>query len=262
MTAPLSADLRRRLVRAVEAGSSAREAARRFEVSPSAAIKLMQRVRAKGSAAPAKVGGYRKPLRGSLATISVDAAHRPRSGPKIDGPVDRGRGRRRCLPPSYAVAARRLPLRPPVYSSASHPLEPAPLPPAPRHQPAARHRGRQAEPLEVQALPHRLLPHRHRRGPDRAGQAPPLRCHRQNIEVRLRRTAREGHAPCRGQLPPNARRSRSLQDPHRAHRQRHALYRAYRRWLDTPGHQTDVGQQAAIPLPCLRVRLRRTRYRA
>ncbi|MFC7694233.1 transposase [Paeniroseomonas aquatica] len=62
MTAPLSTDLRRRLVRAVEAGSSAREAARRFEVSPSAAIKLMQRVRATGSAAPAKVGGYRKPL--------------------------------------------------------------------------------------------------------------------------------------------------------------------------------------------------------
>ncbi len=62
MTAPLSADLRQRLVRAVEAGSSAREAARRFEVSASAAIKLMQRVRETGSAAPARIGGYRKPL--------------------------------------------------------------------------------------------------------------------------------------------------------------------------------------------------------
>jgi len=62
MTAPLSADLRQRLVRAVEAGSSAREAARRFEVSASAAIKLMQRVRETGSAAPARMGGYRKPL--------------------------------------------------------------------------------------------------------------------------------------------------------------------------------------------------------
>jgi putative transposase len=62
MTAPLSADLRRRLVRAVEAGSTAREAARRFEVSPSAAIKLMQRVRETDSAAPARIGGYRKPL--------------------------------------------------------------------------------------------------------------------------------------------------------------------------------------------------------
>ena len=45
MAAPLSQDLRRRLVHAVEAGSSAREAARRFAVSESAAIKLIRRVR-------------------------------------------------------------------------------------------------------------------------------------------------------------------------------------------------------------------------
>ena len=62
MTAPLSQDLRRRLVRAVEAGCSAREAARRFDVSASAAIKLMRRVRETGSAKPAQIGGYRKPL--------------------------------------------------------------------------------------------------------------------------------------------------------------------------------------------------------
>lgn len=62
MTAPFSQDLRKRLVRAIEEGSSAREAAARFEVSPSAAIKLVQRVRATGSTAPAKIGGYRKPL--------------------------------------------------------------------------------------------------------------------------------------------------------------------------------------------------------
>jgi transposase len=62
MTAPSPADLRRRLVRAVGAGSSAREAARRLEVSASAAIKLVGRVRETGSAAPAKTGGYRKPL--------------------------------------------------------------------------------------------------------------------------------------------------------------------------------------------------------
>ncbi len=59
MTAPLSEDLRQRLVRAVAEGSSAREAAARFEVSPSAAIKLMQRVRETGSTAPAKIGGLR-----------------------------------------------------------------------------------------------------------------------------------------------------------------------------------------------------------
>jgi transposase len=62
MTAPLSEDLRRRLVRAVEAGSSARAAAARFEVSASAAIKLVRRVRETGSTAPAKIGGYRQPL--------------------------------------------------------------------------------------------------------------------------------------------------------------------------------------------------------
>jgi transposase len=62
MAAPLSQDLRRRLVRAVEEGSSAREAASRFAVSASAAIKLVRRVRETGSTAPAKIGGYRRPL--------------------------------------------------------------------------------------------------------------------------------------------------------------------------------------------------------
>jgi putative transposase len=62
MAAPMSMDLRRRIVGAVEGGSSIRAAARRFAVSPSAAIKLMQRVRATGSAAPARFGGHRRPL--------------------------------------------------------------------------------------------------------------------------------------------------------------------------------------------------------
>ncbi len=62
MTAALSQDLRLRIVRAVAAGSSIRAAAARFEVSASSAIKLMQRVRAAGSTAPAKIGGYRRPL--------------------------------------------------------------------------------------------------------------------------------------------------------------------------------------------------------
>jgi transposase len=62
MTAPLSQDLRERLVRAVAEGASAREAAARFAVSASAAIKLVRRVRQTGSTAPARIGGYRKPL--------------------------------------------------------------------------------------------------------------------------------------------------------------------------------------------------------
>ena len=63
MTAPLSQDLRERIVRAVADGSTIRQAARRFAVSASAAVKLMQRVRETGSTAPAKIGGYRRPLR-------------------------------------------------------------------------------------------------------------------------------------------------------------------------------------------------------
>ena len=62
MPAPMSLDLRRRIVRAVERGSSIREAARRFAVSPSVAVKLIQRVRATGSPAPARYGGHRRPV--------------------------------------------------------------------------------------------------------------------------------------------------------------------------------------------------------
>jgi putative transposase len=62
MALPLSQDLRARIVRAVADGSSIRQAAARFEVSPSSAIKLMQRVRATGSMSPGKIGGYRRPL--------------------------------------------------------------------------------------------------------------------------------------------------------------------------------------------------------
>jgi transposase len=62
MPAAISMDLRLRIVRAVERGSSIRAAARRFAVSPSAAIKLMQRVRTTGSAAPARYGGHRRPV--------------------------------------------------------------------------------------------------------------------------------------------------------------------------------------------------------
>ena len=62
MPAPLSEDLRERIVRAVEKGSSIRQAALRFEVSPSAAVKLMRRVRESGSPAPARFGGHRRPI--------------------------------------------------------------------------------------------------------------------------------------------------------------------------------------------------------
>jgi len=62
MTAPLSQDLRRRIARAVAQGSSIRQAAVRYDVSPSAAVKLMQRVRKTGSLAPGRIGGHRRPV--------------------------------------------------------------------------------------------------------------------------------------------------------------------------------------------------------
>lgn len=78
MTAPLSQDLRGRIAHLVEQGSSVRAAAERFEVSPSAAIKLMQRVRATGSTAPAKIGGYRRPILEPYAeTLRSIATSRP-----------------------------------------------------------------------------------------------------------------------------------------------------------------------------------------
>jgi transposase len=57
MPRPLSLDLRERIVEAVEAGSSRREAAEQFAVSVSCAIKLVQRWERTGSVAPAAMGG-------------------------------------------------------------------------------------------------------------------------------------------------------------------------------------------------------------
>jgi hypothetical protein len=62
MAAPLSKDLRRRIVAAVEDGTLRRAAAARFSVSQSCAIRLMRRWQKTGSLAPAQMGGHRKAL--------------------------------------------------------------------------------------------------------------------------------------------------------------------------------------------------------
>jgi putative transposase len=61
MPAPLSRDLRERIVAAISDGSSMRGAAA-VSVNPSSAIKLMARFRATGSVAPARYGGHRRPI--------------------------------------------------------------------------------------------------------------------------------------------------------------------------------------------------------
>lgn len=60
MTAPLSNDLRERVVGAIEGGESCRFVAARFGVAVSSVVKWHQRYRATGSVAPGKMGGHRK----------------------------------------------------------------------------------------------------------------------------------------------------------------------------------------------------------
>ena len=62
MPKSLSGDLRERVVEAVEAGASRREAAERFEISASAAVKWLQRWRDDGVCAPKPRGGSRSVL--------------------------------------------------------------------------------------------------------------------------------------------------------------------------------------------------------
>src|SRR5258708_29453479 len=57
-----SCDLRERVIEAVETGASRREAAERFEVSVSSAVKWLQRWRERKSAAPKPRGGSTSPL--------------------------------------------------------------------------------------------------------------------------------------------------------------------------------------------------------
>ena len=62
MTAPLSNDLRERVVWAVTAGESCRSVAARFGVAVSSVVKWSQRYRATGSVVPGKIGGHRRPI--------------------------------------------------------------------------------------------------------------------------------------------------------------------------------------------------------
>ena len=82
MVRPYSLDLRERVVRAVEEeGLSRRQAAARFGVSVSSAIKWVERYRSTGSFAPGKMGGHRtkkslaNTLSGCLSVVSERILH-------------------------------------------------------------------------------------------------------------------------------------------------------------------------------------------
>lgn len=59
MTHPLSNDLRKRIVKAVEGGMSCNATAKVYDVAVSAVVKLMQRWRETGSYEAKPMGGYR-----------------------------------------------------------------------------------------------------------------------------------------------------------------------------------------------------------
>jgi transposase len=72
-----SGDLRERVIEAVELGASRREAAERFEVSVSSAVKWLQRWRESGSAAPKQRGGSVSPLEEHGARVLDVVAEQP-----------------------------------------------------------------------------------------------------------------------------------------------------------------------------------------
>ncbi len=81
MGKPYSSDLRSRVQNHVAAGNSRRDAAARFGVSPSFAVKLDQRVQATGSTAPARQG--RPPGSGALAAFRDYLVERVEARPDI-----------------------------------------------------------------------------------------------------------------------------------------------------------------------------------
>ena len=77
MARPYSDDLRERVVEAVEAGASRREAAERFEIAPSSAIKWLQRWRESGSVAAKPSGGSISPLEEHATWLLALIAEQP-----------------------------------------------------------------------------------------------------------------------------------------------------------------------------------------
>src|SRR5829696_3175480 len=72
-----SSDLRKRVIEAVEAGASRREAAERFEVDPSTAVRWLQSWNESGSCAPKSRGGSVSHLEDHSELILALIADRP-----------------------------------------------------------------------------------------------------------------------------------------------------------------------------------------
>jgi transposase len=77
MPKPYSDDLRERVIEAVEAGASRREAAENFNLSPSSAVKWLQRWRDTGSARAKPTGGSTSPLEEHVEWLLALVAEQP-----------------------------------------------------------------------------------------------------------------------------------------------------------------------------------------
>jgi transposase len=77
MTKAYSLDLRERVIAAVEGGASRREAAERFEISVSSAIRWLKRWTSAGSAAAEPQGGSRSPLEDHASWLLALIAAQP-----------------------------------------------------------------------------------------------------------------------------------------------------------------------------------------
>ena len=77
MAKAYSCDLRERVIEAVEMGASRREAAERFELSVSSAVRWLQRWRDERSAAPKPRGGSTSPLEEFATAILALNAEQP-----------------------------------------------------------------------------------------------------------------------------------------------------------------------------------------
>ncbi len=77
MAAPLSMDLRQRMVEAVEGGESRNAVAKRFAVAISTVVRLMQRYRATGSASPGRMGGKAYALAVHEGLVRAEVAAHP-----------------------------------------------------------------------------------------------------------------------------------------------------------------------------------------
>ena len=77
MPKPYSDDLQERVIEAVEAGASRREAAESFNLSPSSAVKWLQRWRDAGSAKAKPSGGSTSPLEEHAEWLLAAVAEQP-----------------------------------------------------------------------------------------------------------------------------------------------------------------------------------------